>query len=215
MITHIKQKNMKNLSTLSIILFVSLIATNVTAQSNKKFAERVSIEAGAGYLIPISPDEGISASDFAGFRDFYVGANYEFTDLWGLRLTYANQTFQDTNDSSLGVTHHKLMAEGTFNVIEWIEIQRNPFEIVAHAGAGVSYGKSKISSDIDKMGTLQIGVMPLYRITDNFSVHFDATYVMNIKQNIGYDGKQANANGSHVTGEYLNVNVGLGVKFSF
>ena len=206
---------MKQLSTLSIILFISLLGTNAVAQSNKVLAERFSLEAGAGYLIPISPDDGISSNDYAGFRNFYVGANYELTDLWGLRMTYANNTFQDKNDSSLGVTYHKLMAEGTFNVIEWIEMQRSPFEVVAHAGAGVSFAKSKLSSGTDKMGSFQVGVMPLYRITDNFSIHFDATYVINVKQNYGYDGKQSNADGSHVTGEYFNVSLGVGVKIGF
>ena len=206
---------MKQFSIFSFFLFISLLAASATAQTSKSFAERVSIEAGAGYLIPVSPDEGISSSDFAGFRNFYVGANYELTDLWGLRFTYANNSFQDKNDSSLGVTHHKLMAEGTFNIIEWIEMQRNPFEVIAHAGAGLSFAKSKLTSGVDKMGSIQIGVMPLYRITNNFSIHFDATYVINLKQNYGYDGKQASADGSDVTGEYFNMNFGLGVRFDF
>lgn len=204
---------MKNLSLLSLFLFITLFVTNVSAQTEQKFADRVSLEAGAGYLIPISPDKGISTSDYAGFRNFYVGANYEFTNLLGLRLTYANNSFQDKNDSSLGITHHKLMAEGTFNIIEWVEMQRNPIEVIAHAGAGLSFVKSKISSTIDKIGNVQVGVMPLYRITDNFSIHLDAAYVVNLKQNYGYNGKQANADGRDLTGEYFNVNVGVRVNF--
>ena len=144
-----------------------------------------------------------------------MGANYAFTDLWGLRITYANNEFKDKNDSSLGITHHKLMAEGTFNVIQWFEMQPNPFEIIVHGGAGVSFAKSKLSSDFDKMGTLQIGLMPLYRITDNLSLHMDATYVVNVKQNYGYNGQQPNIDGSPVTGEYFTMNLGLGVKFKF
>ena len=204
---------MKQFSIFSIILFISLLGTNASAQTNKVLAERVSFEAGAGYLIPISPDEGLSTSDFAGFRSFYGGINYELTDLWGLRLTYANNTFQDKNDSSLGVTHHKIMAEGTFNIIEWYEMQRTSFDIVAHAGAGVSFAKSKLLSGTDQMGSFQIGLMPLYRITDNFSLHFDATYHINVKQNYGYDGRQINADGSDAVGEYFNF--GVGVKIGF
>ena len=204
---------MKNLSFLPIFLFVTLLATNVAAQSEMKFVDRVALEAGAGYLIPMSPDQGISTSDYAGFRNFYVGANYEFTNLLGLRLTYANNSFQDTNDSSLGLTHHKFMAEGTFSIIESIDMAPNPFEVLAHAGAGFSLGKSKQTSGIDKMGTLQVGLMPMYRITDNFSLHFDATYVINLKQNYGYNGKQAKAGGGNVTGEYFNVSVGVKVGF--
>ena len=206
---------MKHFLLVISFLFISLFGTHALAQQNKTFAERLSLEAGAGYNIPISPDNGLSTSDYAGFRTFYGAANYELTSLWGLRFSYANNGFQDKNESSLGVTHHKLMAEGTFNVVEWIEMQRNPFEVIVHAGAGVSFAKSKLFSGIDKMGTLQIGVMPLYRITDHFSLHFDATYVINIKQNYGYNGQQANLDGSHVTGEYFVMNLGMGVRFDF
>lgn len=205
---------MKQFYLVTLFLLISLLATNVLAQENKTFVQRLSLEAGAGYNIPISPDNGLSNSDFAGFRTFYGAVNYELTSLWGLRFSYGNNGFQDKNDSSLGVTHHKFMAEGTFNVIEWIDMQRNPFEVIIHGGAGISLAKSKLLSGIDKMGTLQIGLMPLYRITDNFNIHFDATYVFNLKQNYGYNGK-VNLDGSHVTGEYFVMNLGLGLSFDF
>ena len=200
---------------LLILLFISLLASNMVAQQSGTFVERLSFDASAGYIIPIAPDNGLSTSDFAGFRNFYVAANYELTDLWGLRLSYANNGFQDKNDSSLGVTHHKFMLEGTFNIIEWFEMQRKPLEVVLHGGAGMSLGKSKMSSDLDKMGTLQIGVMPLYRITDNFSLHLDATYVVNIKQNYGYNGLSSKMDSNDVTGSYFVMNFGLGVSFGF
>lgn len=206
---------MKETSLLALLILISSLTANVVAQENKTFVQRLSFEAGAGYLIPVSVSEGLSSSDFKGFRNFHVATNYELTDLWGLRFSYANNSFQEKNDSSMGLTHHKFVIEGTFNIIEWIEMQRNPLEVIMHGGAGLSFGKSKVTSGVDKMGTLQIGIMPLYRISNNISIHLNAEYVANLKQNYGYDGEQFYRDGKHVTGEYFVMNFGLGLTFGF
>lgn len=205
---------MKHIYSLLVVVLVSAATFTSYAQSNK-FLQKLSFDASAGYNLPVAPIEGIKKSDFAGFKNFNLGANYELSDLFGLRFTYANTAFKDKNDSNIGLTLHKFMAEGTFNIIESIDMQRNPFEMVLHGGAGISMGKSTLSSGVDKMGTIQVGLMPLYRITDNFGVHLDATYVINIKQNYGYNGKSAVEGNEHVTGEYVIMNLGLGVNFRF
>jgi hypothetical protein len=181
--------------------------------AQKTFIERVSLEAGAGYNLSISDFEEQSQNDFGGFRSFYLGANYHLTDLMGLRFSYANNAFEDKDDSSMGLTLHKFMAEATINIIQFIEIQPLDLEVVGHAGFGASLGKSSLSSDIDKMGNFQIGLMPKYQITDNFSIHLDATYVVNIRQNFNYNGLPAFQDNRHVTGEYFVFNAGVGVSF--
>ena len=195
------------------LLIIGSIASSLLAQE-KSFLNRITLEAGGGYNIPVSPDrDDISTSNFTGLRGFYLATNYELSNTTGLRFTYANNSFQDKNDSSMGLTHHKFMAEGTFNIIQWIEMVQNPFEIIAHAGAGISLGKSKLTSDIDKMGTLQVGLMPLFRITNKISIHADAAYVINLRQNYFYDGRQATLDGSQTEGEYFMFNIGVGVRF--
>lgn len=176
--------------------------------------QRTTLELGGGYTTPVSPNHDIvTLSDFAGVNNFYVGARYELTNLIGLRFTYGNTSFSDKNDSSMGLTHHKLMAEGTVNLIEMIEMIENPFEVILHGGAGLSFGKSKQSSGVDKMGTLQIGIMPLYRITNNFAVHIDLLFVANQKQNYFYDGGPSNPENSHVVGEYFMIDLGAAYSF--
>ncbi len=196
-----------------ILLFSSiiLIVSNLLAQE-KTFIQRLSLEAGGGYSMPVSPSrDNISLSDYSGFRSFYVGANYKLSDLAGLRFTYGNNAFQDTNNSSMGVTYHKFMAEGTFNIIQSLEKSQTPFELILHGGAGISLGKSKQTSGSDKMGTLQIGIMPQYNITNNISVHVDATYAYNLKQDHFFDGS-AMING-HDTGQYFMIGAGINYKW--
>lgn len=197
---------------LSFITIASMTSSLLAQQ--KTFFERVTLEVGGGYSLPTAPSRSdASLSDYAGFRNFSLGANYELSNLAGLRFTYGNHMFEDKNNSSMGVTHHKLMAEGTFNIIESIEMIRAPFEVMAHAGAGISLGKSKLTSDVDKMLGLQIGLMPRYRITKNFSVHADATYVVNFSQDYFYDGGRASMDSKQQTGSYLMLNIGVGYSF--
>lgn len=193
-----------------IALFISFatIASSLWAQE-KTFMQRVTLEAGGGYVLPVAPSgDNLSLSDYAGLRSFYVGANYELTELSGLRFSYANNAFSDSDNSSLGLTHHKFMAEGTFNIIQAIQKSSGIFELMLHGGAGLSLGKSKQTSGSDKMGTLQIGLMPQYRITDNIRIHLDATYVANLKQDYFYDGTNMDD-----TGQFLMINLGIGYKF--
>lgn len=204
---------MKYLYTFTLFLLINVLSFSLLSQ-DKSFIQRTTIEVGGGYTTPVSPNHHIETlSDFRSINNFYVGARYELTNLIGLRFTYGNISFSDKNDSSLGLTHHRLLTEGTLNIIEAIEMIRNPFEVVLHAGAGLSFGKSKLSSGIDKMGTLQVGIMPLYRFTNNFTLHIDFLYVGNQKQNYFYDGRPSNPENSPVVGEYFMIN--LGVAYSF
>ena len=202
---------MKRIYTIILFLTVFAVSTTLLAQEDT-FMQRITLEAGGGYNLPVSPTRtNSSMSDYAGFRSFYLGANYAISELAGVRLSYGNNSFEDTNNSSLGVTLHKFMAEGTFNILQAIEKQQTPFEIMAHAGAGFSFGKNEQSSDTDKMVTAQIGLMPKYRITSNFSVLLDAAYVINLKQNFYFDGGTMPEGGDK--GGFFMVN--LGVAYSF
>ncbi len=194
-----------------LLLSFTTVVTSLLAQE-KTFIQRIALEAGGGYSLPLSPSSNnTSLGDYATFKSFNLGANFELTELVGLRFTYGNNSFEDTNNSTLGVTYHKFMAEGTFNIIQSIERIQNPFEIMLHGGAGLSFGKSKQSSGVDKMGTLQIGLMPQYYITHNLSIHADATYVVNLKQDNFYDGT-AMPNGDDI-GQYLMINLGVAYNF--
>ena len=204
---------MKKIYTLIVFLAITTLATSLLAQQPyKTFMQRVTLEVGGSYNIPLSPSkDNTSMSDYASLKNFNLGANYQISPLAGLRFTYGFNGFEDTNNSSHGITMHKLMAEGTFNIVHAIQQEYSPFEVMLHGGAGLSFGAIKQSSGTDKMGSLQIGLMPKYQIDDNFSVHLDATYVVNFKQNNFFDGG-AMPSGDD-TGQYLML--GLGVAYTF
>lgn len=199
----------------SIIAF-ALLAGLFTAQAQEKkssFLDKVKLEAGWGLNVPTAPNEGISRMDYSGVGSFYVGANYELNTLWGMRGTYAYNKFEDKNDSSFGSTHHKLMAEATYNIIRSIQDNgQQPFELFGHAGFGLTFGSSELVSGTDMMGTFQVGVLPTYHVSNRISIQLDAACVVNFNQDYGYHGGPAKLNGKSTTGSYFVANIGVAVQ---
>lgn len=201
---------------ITIVILFSFLSIRVSGQEKKPtLLQRLSLEGGSGYHLPISPDKNIVNKEYAGFNSFFIGANYTITHLWGIRFTYSNNNFVNKNNKSSNFTIQKVMVEATFNILQAIQSQQNTFEIVAHTGGGISGGEGSYLSDLDKMANFQIGLKPLYRITNDLSIHLDAIYVINIYQNQGYNGQYVYKDIRDVFGSYLLLNMGLGVKFDF
>lgn len=201
---------LKFLTTLTLLTF--FCQTGKAQQSD--IWSKIRLEAGWGYNLPTAPTSGITASDFAGVKSFYGGVKYELDDVWGIRGTYAFNSFEHKNDKDFGLDVHKLMAEATYNILQASGTDfAHTFDVEAHAGLGLSLADSKVSSGSDKMVSFQVGVMPQYKITDNVSVLLDASYVINLGQNYNYAGVHAKENGKGTTGGYFTANIGIAVKF--
>lgn len=200
----------------TVLIAVTLFVNSLFGQENKpSLLELFSIEGGSGYHVPFLPNKDISTADYAGFNSFYVATKYAITDVWGVRIAYSSNTFKDKNDKSDKFTIQKMVSEVTFDILESLQTPQNRFGVVAHSGVGVSRGKGVHLADLDTMLCFQIGLMPLYRITNKFSVHLDGTYVLNLFQNQGYDGHYVYDDISDVTVSYLLLNMGVGVSFDF
>lgn len=197
------------------ILFVFSVFALVAQRKYNTFIQRVSLDASVAYIHPVSLYEGFNGSDFLGFRSLSVGSSYALNNLWGMRMSYGLNSFKDKDYTSKGFTIHKFMVEATFNILQCIVPKDNPFNIVAHTGAGMSLGVSSLSDDIDKMGTIQAGIMPMYRISNNLSLLLDATYVVNYHQNYNYNGEKAYEDFRHVTGKFFSFNLGVGLRLGF
>lgn len=187
--------------------------TAVNAQEGS-FFNQVSLEASYGYNLALSPDN-VDRTDFSGFNTLQLGATYQINPLWGVRGTYSNTTFKHKDNSDIGITYNKLTAEATFNVLEAITPSTMPmqqaFELSAHAGLGLNFGKSKVTDETDAMGNVQIGIRPQYNITSRVGIFLDGTYIMNFKQNYGFNG-MAIPGEDETTGGYVTGLIGVTVK---
>lgn len=198
------------------LITLALVAGLFTAQAQERkasFLDKVKLEAGWGLNVPTGPTDGISASDYSGVASFYVGANYELDELWGVRGTYAYNKFENKDNSNFGSTHHKLVAEATYNILRSIQDNgQQPFELYGHAGFGLTIGKSELVSNTDMMGTFQVGLLPTYHVSERVSIILDAACVVNFSQDYGYHGGPAKLNGKSATGSYFIANIGVAFK---
>ena len=187
--------------------------TAVQAQEGR-FLDNVSLEASYGYNLALSPDN-VDRTDFSGFNTLQLGATYQINHLWGVRGTYNNTTFNHKDLDNVGVTYNKLTAEATFNVLEAISPSTMPmqqaFELSAHAGLGLNFGKSKVTDETDTMANFQIGIRPQYNVTNRVGIFLDGTYIMNFKQNYGFNGMSIPGE-DETTGGYVTGLIGVTVK---
>ncbi|MBW3517572.1 hypothetical protein [Flavobacterium sp. NKUCC04_CG] len=206
---------MKKQLVLTLCLLITILLAIKTQAQQSDFLSRTTLEAGLGYHRPTAPSDNITTSDFAGFKSFYAGALYEIDELWGLRATYAYNAFEHKDEKATGLKIHKVVAEVTLNIISTIQQQTStPFEVMAHAGLGLSLGKSEIKSGSDMMGNIQMGIMPKYHISEQWSLLVDASYVLNFSQDYGYQGAAAQISGKSAIGGYFLANLGVAYKLN-
>ena len=202
----------RNFKGILALAFVALAATNVQAQAQTSGSvfDNLSVEAQYGLNSALSPNEGITTSDHSGFNFFQLGLNYHLNDVWGVRGTFASSNFKHKDVDDSGVKYSRLMLEATYNIFAAVNGgMMQPFDVTAHAGLGLASGKSELGGDNDLAGVAQIGIMPKYNFTSQFSVFIDGTFVNQFSQDYGFNGA-AIKQGS---GSYFNV--GLGVQYKF
>ncbi len=213
----IKKVNLQALFVLTLFFgFQSLQAQCVPGNKvrfssfgNDGFIDHITVEAGWGLNAPYAPTGNFRRRDYAGIMSFYGGLRYDLNSRWSLRGTYAYNEFKH---NGAGLRMHKIVAEAGLNLLETFIYNSNSnynnFEIMAHAGLGLSFGRPKQESGVDKMGTVQVGAMPIYRITDRLSLQFDAGLVFDFSRDRAFDGALI----SKTTGAYMFGNIGLAYK---
>lgn len=199
------------------LVCIAIIALTAVQQSNAQqvsFLDNISLEAAYGYNLALSPDN-IETADVSGFNTLQLGLNYQINDIWGVRGTYSNTTFKHKDVDNASINYNKLTAEATFNIMQAVNASAYPissaFQLVAHTGVGLNFAKSKVTDKTDNIGNFQIGIKPQYNITSRIGVFLDGTYIMNFKQNYGFNGMSIPGE-SETTGSYVTGLVGVAIK---
>src|SRR5690606_15674267 len=119
----------RNFKGLLALACVALAATNVQAQAQTQGSvfDNLSVEAQYGLNSALSPDEGITTSDFKGFNFFQLGLTYHIDEVLGVRGTFASSNFKNKDISDLHVKYNKLTLEPTHNLFSGINGMMQPF----------------------------------------------------------------------------------------
>lgn len=200
------------------LVFCILFGFNqVDAQSGR--FNHFAIEASGGLAMPLSPKNDLIDGNYAGLNSFQISGRYNFYSRFNrelqhlsVRLSYSHHGFKNSKNSDLGIAYNKLTAEAVYNVGQMFGLGYSSFEnlgLLAHAGAGVSFATPEGKDFYEKVGHLQLGLTPLFKISDKVALFADLTYVLNLKQHYYYDGSLINPNYNHKTGGFTTFSFGI------
>ncbi len=201
------KKRVLSLAVIVCLLFNVNLQAQKTTISTQKILKSTVFEAGIGHQLILSP----KAEGFNKFGAFHLGARMTIKDNFGVRGFFQQNNFSKGNQ---GVKINKLVGEGTY---KWnVKTRKSPlsnFSILAHAGIGFGISNSQVPtiSQTEKIGIVQIGFMPEYKINDVFGVFIDLTYTANISQNYLFNGSFNNDN-STFTGQLFIPSFGISIK---
>lgn len=200
----------KTLQAVATVALLGLVHETSQAQNAPKSVfDNLSIEAQYGLNTPLTPNEGITTSDYSNINFFQIALTHHIDHVWGIRGSFAQSNFKHKEVDDLGAMYSKLTLEATYNIFTSINDLKQAFDITAHAGFGLGIGKSESLPGQDYIGAIQIGLMPTYQFTPQLAVFVDGTYVHQFSQDFGYNGlgiKQG-------TASYINA--GLGLRYHF
>lgn len=203
---------MKNLIT--VALFLTFIS--VSAQNTDKSFNRFAIEVGAGLQIPLSPNDGVSRSEFVNLGTFGAGLRYNFTPNLGIRGTYNYHGFSHNENNDLGLDFHNLTAEAVYNLGKTFNFSPNfyrNFGLLVHGGAGITFNNPSTINATDHIGHIKAGLTPQVKINENVAFFVDGSYIFNLKQHYGYAGNNLLAGKKGETGGFATFTFGLMVYF--
>jgi len=171
-----------------------------------------SIEAGAGYVLAGNPYGKEFDSNFSGFRHVDLGVRYMITENYGVRLTYANDRFLQSNGSKIGMNYNKIGVDGIYNLGRLIDLAYSSNEnigLLGHVGIGYITAKPLTENEKDRIGSINLGLTPQFKIGDNTVFYTDISANFNLKQHRRFDGGFVYDNHSSTMGSFYNFSFGL------
>lgn len=194
-----------------IILLIAMALTAPMAIAQLDF-NPATIELSFGGPLISKPNDGIPRSNYAHVSTFSAGLRYMFNTNYGLKGSYTYTNFSDKDNSNLGSQHHRLSVEGVAqlgNLFNFHHSFRRHWGLLAHAGLGMTWASPEQISDYDRIGNLLFGLTPEFKLSEKFSIIGDASYIINVNQNYGYNGVPVSTFPDHVTGSYFQLTIGL------
>ena len=169
-------------------LFVFVSFTMFSQNSSKPY-NQFSMEAEYGTSIPMIIVSEVSDESFIANYHFGAGIRYMFNQDWGVKGSIMFDQFKES--AELGTNFIRLDAQAHYNLGKKLNIVFTTDEFMGlyvHSGFGVSFAESLYNGSREHNGNFILGVSPLFRLSDHFSLSTDISYILNIKQHFYFDG---------------------------
>lgn len=192
----------------SLLFATILTALFITNTSNAQY----SIEANYGLA-------GVYAPSINGLSHFGAGISYDFNEVFGVKLDYASDKFRTENplfNKETGINSSRISLQSTINISSAIFRLNNEktFNLIAHAGGGVTLIKSTYNTGNDNVVNIIMGLTPRFKLADNLFFSLDTALIFNLSQHYNFDGSLSYENNvNSFTGINYNVTGGIVYKF--
>jgi OOP family OmpA-OmpF porin len=192
------------------LLFVLFFVSSLSVAQYR--FNQFSIEAGAGYVLAGNPYSEAFDSNFSGFRNVNLGVRYMIDENYGVRLSYANDRFLQSNGSKVGISYNRIGVDGIYNLGRLIDLAYASNEnvgLLGHVGVGYTMAKPLGESVTDRIGTISLGLTPQFKLGENSVFYVDLSTNLNVKQHRGFDGGFVYQNRNSTIGSFYNLSFGL------
>jgi OOP family OmpA-OmpF porin len=197
---------------MKIKLLLTLLLVSSLSSAQYRF-NQFSIEAGAGYVLAGNPYSEAYDSDFSGFRHVNLGVRYMINENYGVRLTYANDRFLQSNGSKVGITYNRIGVDGIYNLGRLIDLAYASNEnigLLGHVGVGYTKASPLSGEQAERIGTVSIGFTPQFKLGENTVFYTDFSANANIKQHLRFDGGRTYSGELKSSiGSHYNISFGL------
>jgi hypothetical protein len=191
-------------------LFVLLLVSSLSFAQYR--FNQFSLEAGAGYVLAGNHYNDTYDSNFSGFRHVDLGVRYMINENYGVRLTYANDRFLQSNGSKVGISYNKIGVDGIYNLGRLIDLAYNSNEnvgLLGHVGLGYTKASPLSGEKTERIGNISFGLTPQFKIGENTVFYTDLSANMNMKQHYGFDGGLNYGGDKTFMGSHYNLTFGL------
>ena len=198
-----------------LIFFVVIIVIDCNAQERTKTStvfNRWSIEGNIGLTKPYL---NFSSGYWAGTPDFLageVGVRYMLNEFFGLKIDFGyNQFSNQENSHEFSTDEYRVDMQGVVNVGRVLKFENwtHTFNVLAHGGLGVGkINYDQATSAEDYVGNVIGGLTGQIKLSPRVAMNLDFSTFSNIRQNLSFNGAQAN---SKHFGVVFNTTVGLTV----
>lgn len=186
--------------------------TQETAEKQSVEFKRWAVDLSAGVHKPTRP----FTRGYVDTPDFWqgnLGVRYMFTRSFGLGLAVGYNSIQSGDDvtPSFETDYYRVSLEGYVNLGNFVNLDRatQKFNIMGHGGIGYGALQSNEFGGTDEHLNFMVGIMPQYRISDNFSVFTDITVIGTTRNHFGWDGGLTDESSTNSSGDIIQSNRGF------
>lgn len=157
---------------------------------------------------------------YSGLTHIGGGISYDFDDTFGAKIDFASDKFSIKNElgTETGTSNTRISLQAVVNVSNVIDDRSfyNNFQLLAHAGAGLSILKSDIPTlvNTDHILNVIVGLNPQYKVSEGLYLGIDASFIANISQHYNFDGTSTFVGDANsITGLMYNLSATVSYKF--